>query len=181
MHREDKKGALVKPIAGILTAHKELLGTTLDEMSKYFGGTDLIANWYEFKHSAYYNDEMGAPLFRTFVSFDKLIPPWNTGDFKVWTKEIEAKFAKDGKRSVNIDAGYIDENKVVLVSGKGGGHKIAIGEDVYADMLLWYNKQWVAFPWAFPDFRDGSLFPTFMKMRRKFKEQKAASSASSEQ
>ena len=51
------------------------------------------------------------------------------------------------------------------------GNKIAIAPNVWADFLLWYNKGWVAHPWAFPDFRDGSYFETFNKMRKKFKAQ----------
>ncbi len=161
---------LVKPIAGILASHVERLDEILDALGKYFGRADIVGDWQPFTHTHYYEGEMGAGLSRCFVSFEMLRPSHEARDYKGWGTEIEERFMMDGKRGVNIDPGYLDANKVVLISGKHGGHKIALAEGVFADMLLWYNKGWQAHPWAFPDFRDGGLFPIFLKMRRAYKE-----------
>lgn len=160
-----------KPIVGILTSKVELLDEIIKELSEYFGAADIIGEWIPFDHTNYYEDEMGKNLKRSFVSFERLIQPFCANNFKPHTAKIEDKFRKNGKRTINLDAGYLDANKVVLMTGKHGGHKIAISSCVWADMLLWYNKGWVAFPWAFPDFRDGKLFPLFTKMRTHFKKQ----------
>lgn len=162
---------LVKPMAGILTGRTDLLDRVLGELLPRFGKAEIIGDWQAFDHTDYYADEMGDNLFRCFVSFAKLVSPHISAEFKAWTKEIEDRFGSDGRRLVNIDPGYLDANKVVLITGKHGGHKIALAPDVWADFLLWYNKGWVALPWAFPDFRDGSFFPLFAKMRRRFKQQ----------
>lgn len=162
---------LAKPIVGILLSRAELMDDVMRALEKKFGPHDVLGEWLDFIHTTYYEDEMGAGLKRAFVSFEKLVEPYNAGKFKEWIKKIEKKFSINGKRQVNLDPGYLDANKVVLITGKHGGHKIALKNGIWADMLLWYNKEWVALPWAFPDFRDGKLFPTFMKMRRRFKEQ----------
>lgn len=160
---------LMKPIVGILTSRTDELAEIVGALEKYFGKADIIGPWQHFDHTHYYEEEMGPHLSRCFVSFETLRPPEEAAEYKRIGSEVEASFMNEGKRSVNVDLGYLDANKVVLVSGKGGGHKIALAAGVYADMLLWYNKGWQAFPWAFPDFRDGSLFPIFVKMRRAFK------------
>jgi len=161
---------LVKPIAGILTRRTELLKDVVGLLEERFGPSDIIGEWIPFDHTSYYAEEMGEGLVRAFVSFERLVFP-DGASFKRWAKEVEDRFSDGGRREVNIDPGYLDANKVVLISGKHGGHKIPLAEGVWADMLLWYNKGWVALPWAFPDFRDGKLFPLFARMRRRFKEQ----------
>lgn len=168
-------GEVVTPIVGILTSNLKLLEEVLGYLANNFGAADIIGEWQRFDHTTYYENEMGEGLLRTFVSFEKLMPSHLAANFKAWTSSLENKYRQGEKRTVNIDAGFIDANKVVLMSGKGGGHKIAVAPGVWADMLLWYNKGWVPFPWAFPDFRDGRLFPLFLKMRRRFKELKTQS------
>lgn len=160
---------LVKPIAGILTSRRDLLEGVLELMEPSFGEHDILGDWRPFDHTHYYEEEMGPKLWRTFVSFAKLVPGEAAAGFKEFTREIERRFSAGGRRAVNIDAGYLDQSKLVLVSGKYGGHKVAIAPHAYADILLWYNKGWHPMPWAFPDFRDGQLFPLFDRMRRAFK------------
>lgn len=162
---------LVKPIAGVLMGDPSMMPEIKGAIEEKFGKIDIVGDWIPFDHTTYYADEMGDRLVRAFVSFEKLVEPSGAAAFKAISKEIEGRFMKGGLRSVNIDPGYLDANKVVLVTGKHGGHKIALSPGVWADMLLWYNKGWVALPWAFPDFRDGRLFPLFVKIRRRYKEQ----------
>ena len=162
---------LVKPIVGILTSRTEGLSDVLEKLMPFFGTADIVGDWQAFSHTRYYEEEMGPRLSRCFVSFDKLVHPDGAATFKAFTMEVEHGLSWGGRRTVNIDPGYIDANKVVLISVKGGGHKICLREGIYADMLLWYNKGWEAFPWAFPDFRDGGLFEIFARMRKRYKEQ----------
>ena len=165
------KDALVKAIVGILASRQELLPEVLSTLAPHFGRADVVGDWYPFSHSAYYEPEMGPHLARCFVAFEDLRPAEDAVNFKRWTMDAEDRFRTEGHRTVNIDPGYLDANKVVLISGKHGGHKIALAPGLFADLLLWYNKGWVALPWAFPDFRDGHLFPLFCRMRTVFKGQ----------
>lgn len=162
---------LVKPIAGILTGKPDLVDDVHRALADRFGEIDIVGEAIPFDHTSYYADEMGAGLARRFVSFEGLASPDDAARFKVWTREAEDLFREGGRRTVNIDPGYVDANKVVLLTGKHGGHRIALAQGIWADLLLWYNKGWVALPWAYPDFKDGRLFPLFTKMRDRFKEQ----------
>lgn len=160
-----------KPIVGILTSRVELRDEILQALGEYFGPADIVGEWQRFDHTGYYEGEMGPGLFRSFVSFERLVSPETAMQFKGWTAAIEDRYRRGTKRTVNLDPGALDANKVLLITGKHGGHRIALGPRVFADLLLWYNKGWTALPWAFPDFRDGRLFPLFTRMRARFKEQ----------
>lgn len=154
-----------KLIIAVLTSRTGLWGEILASFKGIIGAVDFMGPWHTFTHTSYYEPEMGPGLKRCIVSFDKLISPDKIPELKSFTKEIEDKFRMDGKRSVNLDPGYVDLHKVILASGKGGGHMILIGNGVYADVLLWYNKGWQPMPWAYPDFKDGTYFDELNKIR----------------
>lgn len=159
----------VKPLITVLTSHTELLDEIVSILTSRLGYADFIGPWHPFIHTHYYEPEMGGNLNRCIVSFEKLISADELPKLKSWTKKVEEKYRVDGKRSVNLDPGYVDLHKVVLGSGKGGGHMIMVGEGVYADMLLYYNKGWQPLPWAYPDFKDGTYFKELDEIRKNLK------------
>ncbi len=169
MQQNNESLACVKPIAAVLTADRELLDGVIADLEVHLGRCDFRGAWHSFSHSSYYEAEMGRGLWRCMVGFERLVPGWEASRFKEWTLAVEEKYSEGGKRSVNCDPGYVDNLKVTLVSGKPGGHKVSVAQGVWVDYLLWYNKGWQAFPWAFPDFRDGTYFDDFLKMRKLFK------------
>ncbi len=158
--------AICKPMAGILTSRAELLREVLGELSCNFGKADIVGAWQDFSFTDYYASEMGPRQRRCFVAFEKIFYQHEAVFFKEWAKNAECKFSLNGKRVVNIDPGYVDEKKLVLMSGKYSGHKIAIAENVFADVQLRYCKGWNPEPWTFPDLRDGSHFDEFTQMRK---------------
>jgi hypothetical protein len=169
MSQIEQANVLVKPIVAILSRDKGLVEEAIPLLESHFGRCDFRSPWHSFSHSSYYEAEMGSGLERCMLAFEKLCPEWEAAKFKEWTYAIEERFAEGGHRIINCDPGYVDQIKVVLMSGKSGRHKIAVAEDIWADLLLWYNKGWVPSPWAFPDFRDGTYFEDFLEIRRMFK------------
>jgi hypothetical protein len=162
--------SLAKPIVAVLTSDTSLLDDVIRVLEKHFGECDFRGAWHEFDHSSYYEAEMGSGLKRCMLAFERLVPASDAAAFKGWTSAIEERFGDGrGNRRVNLDAGYVDNLKVALISGKHGGHKVAIADGIWVDVLLSYNKGWTAFPWAFPDFRDGTYFDDFSAIRKAFK------------
>ncbi len=157
----------VKYFVAILTNQTELLTPALSALEKYFGKPDYNSNWFNFTFTNFYEPEMGKDLKRCIVSFEKLLSPALLPQAKKWTQEVEQIFKEtNGNRKVNIDAGYLDFTKVVLASGKHGGHKIALTDDCYADMILDFAKgDWHPFPWTFPDFAKGTYNRILLEMR----------------
>jgi len=167
------KQELAKPIVAVLTGDKELLSDVIALLEKHFGSCDYKGSWHSFTQSDYYEEEMGKDLKRCIISFENLKPAYTADEFKGWAEEVEKQFTSDEKRRVNIDPGYVDNLKTVLVSGKCGGHKICSSPGVFVDYILWYNKGWQPFPWSFPDFKDGTYDEDLVNIRRIFKEQAA--------
>jgi len=161
----------VRPLVAVLTSHTELLDEIVSILTAHLGHADFIGPWHPFIHTHYYEPEMGGGLKRCIVSFEKVVSAGKLPEIKARTREIEDKYRVDGKRTVNLDPGYVDLHKVVLGSGKGGGHMIFVGQGVSVDMLLWFNKGWQPLPWAYPDFKDGTYFKELEDIRSKLKDQ----------
>ena len=133
-----------------------------------FGPLEDFSEAYPFNQTDYYTPEMGPDLFRTFFVLKKLSRDHELARFKEGAVQMEkAFFSISGKRSVNLDPGYLDAVKVVLASTKHGGHKIALTDRIYADIVLdYYKGAFRPFDWTFPDFRSGVYFPLLEKIRR---------------
>lgn len=150
----------------IMTNKCELLPHVLKKLEKYFSKPDLVSEWFPFIYTDFYEPEMGAGLKRCIVSFAKPLPPEILPKAKKWASKVEDKFRAGGKRVVNIDAGYIDHCKVVLASGKHGGHKMALTKECYADMIMDYQKgAFRPMQWCFPDFASGVYNGVLLKIR----------------
>jgi len=89
---------------------------------------------YDFTFTDYYDDEMGENLKKQFLSFEKLIMPDQLADIKNSTNEIETKYSIEGKRTVNLDPGYLEESKLILASTKNFSHRIylQVPQDIFA-------------------------------------------------
>jgi len=162
----------VKWFAALLHADEGLLEEAIVLLAETFGPIDFRSDPFPFTSTDYYRSEMGAPLFRRFVSFYPLASPERLADVKLRSTAIEDRLAVAGRRKVNIDTGYLDFDKVVLASAKYNGDKIYIGRGIWADLTLRYVKgEFVPYPWSFPDFKMGLYNPTLLRIRTLYKKQ----------
>lgn len=162
----------VKFFVGCLYRSREKLSLAVKELENCFGKVDLESEEFPFDVTDYYEKEIGKGIKRRFFSFSGLFNPVYLSDAKLITNEIEKKLAVNGRRSVNLDIGYIDFDKVVLASAKYCIHKIYIGHGIYADMTLHYEKgKYFPYPWAFMDFKSERYHRFFLKMREIYKRQ----------
>jgi hypothetical protein len=112
---------------------------------------------------------MGAPLFRRLFAFEKLIQQSTLAQIKVRTNQIEQHYGRDGKRSVNIDPGYLLQERFVLASGKNYSHRIYLSEGIYADLTLIYHQgRFQPLPWTYPDYADGPILGVLERIRHKY-------------
>jgi len=173
---ELKKPLPVKLIIGILAADTYCLQTAIDELKNEFGTLDLQSDVWQFTQTDYYRDELGAEPLRQFVTVDKLIDPGELAKIKRKTNRIEQKLANDLghalPRPINLDPGVIELSKLVLASTKNFSHRIYIGESIYAELTLTYNKgSWQSFEYTFPDYKQGRYFLFFNIVRNRLLEQ----------
>ena len=151
----------VKLFMGVIFAGGAIPESLEAELARLFGPIELRSAVFDFEVTDYYRNEMGEALKRVFYAFRNLIDPETIVDIKLDANRVEEAYALDGKRTVNIDPGYLDFYKLILVSGKFQGQKIYLGKGVYADPTLYYDKGWKPYEWGFPDFKGGTYHEFF--------------------
>ncbi|MBN2584721.1 MAG: DUF4416 family protein [Planctomycetes bacterium] len=155
---EIRKPEPVKLLVGMLSAWPGALAAAESELVERHGPVDLQSEMTAHEFTEYYRDEMGHPLLRYFVSFERLIDPADLAGIKRRTNDVERKFAASGEwsaaRPINLDPGYVTPAKLILASCKDFAHRIYLGEGVYAETTLSYrNGAWLCYDWTYPDFR----------------------------
>ena len=159
-----------KKVLALLTPEPVWEPTLCEHLENTFGSIDYRGPFFPFDDGGYYAPEMGSPLYRGMVSFRGLADSSELPRWKIAAQVLEATWSRDGKRTRNLDIGYLDPDKLVLASFKQGPRKIYMGEGVWADMVLGYsNGGFVPAPWTFPDFRSGRYNSSLGVIREKLK------------
>lgn len=106
-----------------------------------FGELLSESNTFPWEHSEHYRDELGWPIIRQFLAFNKSIDPLEIREIKLLTNKLEESFSTGKGRAVNLDPGYVTPAKVVLATTKNFVHRIYIGKGIYAEVTLFYNSK----------------------------------------
>lgn len=173
---EPKEPKPVKLAVGVLAANGNCLQAAVEEIRSEFGKIDLLSDIWLFTQTDYYEDETGPDILRQFVSVEKLIDPGELAQIKHQTNQLEKTIAgKSGlslARPVNLDPGYIEPSKLVLASTKNYSHRIYIGQKIYAEVTLVFDKGcWRPLPYTYPDYRQQCYLDFFEKVRARLLEQ----------
>jgi len=140
-----------------------------NELIKNFGKLYTKSKIYPFKHTTYYDNEMGDQLQKYYCSFKNLIDPTIIADIKLFTNEIEDKLSVNGTRTVNIDPGYIEKPKLVLATTKNFSHRIYLRNGIYGDVeLYWRHGGFKSFSWTYPDYKSENALLFFTKLRNDY-------------
>ena len=162
----------VKLICAVMRAPSADLESIGSALISRFGAIDLRSDKFDFTFTDYYREEMGLGLTKQFYSFENLITPDKLSEIKNETVAIEAEHTIDGKRTVNLDPGYLEESKLVLASTKNFSHRIYLGRNIWGEITLRYVKgDFVGHPWTYPDYMTPIAFEFFKKAREKYREQ----------
>jgi hypothetical protein len=160
-----------KLIIGLFMKEKSLFEPLAKELADKFGSVDMVSSWFPFDYTAYYEPEMGAPLFRRLLVFKRFIEQTDLSSIKNTTNALEMKFSENGERTVNIDPGYMLPERFVLATGKNYTHRIYIGRGIYADLTLIYQKGgFQKLPWTYPDYADKKMLAYLERVRSKYLE-----------
>jgi len=156
----------VKLISSMFTVDLELLEVARDRLSKVFGPTDYESDLLPFDHTSYYAAEFGEGLMRQIVAFAELIDPERLAEIKRLTNDLETSWAREGKRRINLDPGYVSLAKLVLATTKNHGHRIYLGQGIYAEVTLCYrNKTFRPWEWTYPDYASPPYIAIFDQIR----------------
>jgi hypothetical protein len=166
----------VKLIMGLLGADHACLKAAVDRIQSLLGDIDLSSDIWPFDQTDYYRRQTGDSIQRQFISMQALLDPGRLAAIKHQTNQVErdlaASLAGPLPRPVNIDPGYIEPSKLVLATTKNYSHRLYIGDRMYAEVTLIFDKgQWDSLPYTYPDYRQAHYHQFFNKVRARLLEQ----------
>ena len=161
----------VKLFIGMLSQDISLFDELKGRLMKIYGPLDMESPVWQWEHTDYYLKEMGTGLKRQFIFFQKLINIGSISEVKLRTVELEKQYFNDNKgRRINLDPGYLDSARVILVSTKDFSHRIYIGNGIYGEVTLIYSgNNYQILPYTYPDFKTKKCFNIFKKARELYK------------
>jgi len=143
-------------IIAIMYSNKEIYNKVKLLLIEKFNKITRESDSYNFdQFTSYYEKEMGKNLVKRFLIFDYNLEKKDLIRIKKQTTELEKEFSKDGKRTINLDPGYLNGKELVLASfKKGTNYKEELGEGVYAHKVLEFKEGKAIIFWhTFPDYR----------------------------
>jgi hypothetical protein len=162
----------VKLVSSLFSHQEGLLGRVARELQDSLGPSDWTSPLLYFDRTRYYEREMGWPLYRRFVSFERLIKPEEIVQVKLLCNQTERKYSVAGKRGINIDPGYISLERLILTTGKNYTHRIYLSKGIYADLTLVFRKgSFVSLQWTYRDYADPMVIAYFNGIRERYKTQ----------
>ena len=169
---KNKPFAKVKFFCGLLASQTEALEKAMVLLGGRFAPVDSQSVLIPFSLTDYYQAEMGTPLFRQFISFQGLLAPDTLPGMKIFTNTLENKMAVAGKRTVNIDPGYLSDANVVIATCKNHYHRVPLARGIYAHLeYVLKNKQIHFLPWTYPDFQSEDYLVFFRRLFVLFKQE----------
>ncbi len=161
-----------KLFMSLIALEDATVGRGLEDLGSIFGKTDYMSEKFPFDFTDYYTREMGKPLFRHFITFERLISIPSLPDIKTTTNRLEDRYASlNGNRPLNIDPGYICLEHVILATTKGYTHRPYLRDGIYADLTLIYrNKSFQSLEWTYPDYRQEGVIKLFNEFRKSYLE-----------
>lgn len=158
-----------KLVIGIFLKDKRLVTALAQALADLFGEVDTVSPWLDFDYTTYYTREMGSPLYRRMFSFKRLIAQQDLAEIKLQTNRIERSYEQQGRRRVNIDPGYLLNERFVLATGKNFTHRIYLKDGIYADLTLIYQKgDFQTLPWTYPDYAAKDLTCYLKQVRLRY-------------
>jgi uncharacterized protein DUF4416 len=165
----------VKLIVGLIAGNNSVFRIAEQLLVERYGAADTRSALFAFELTDYYQAEMGAPLKRMFLSFERLVDPDRLSDFKLDSNLMEEWISRELRspsRVINIDPGILRASSLVMATVKDFSHRIPLREGIYAHLELLFGREDVRLlPWTYPDFRSPDYHEYLLSVRRRFLDQ----------
>ena len=162
----------VKPVVAVFAADRTRIAAAAARLAERFGPIEYIGPELVFDQTDYYAPEMGGPLVKRLLAVEGLMDPADLVELKVFCAGVEAELSVAGRRTVNLDPGYVGLSQLVLATGKSAAHRLYLGRGVYGEATLAYEQGgFKTLPWTYPDFADARTMAAVADVRRRYVEQ----------
>ncbi|MCA9106633.1 MAG: DUF4416 family protein [Pirellulaceae bacterium] len=166
----------VKRIAAVFAYDRSALDWLERRCASEWGAIELRSDAWPVAETGYYHRSMGPGvlkqlwLFESLVEMDVLVGDKLRGG--EWERELAEQRSGAPPRPINIDSGYLSEAKLVLATTKDREHRLYIGQGIFAEVTLHYQKRvWTPWPWTYPDYRRPEVFEFLSQARSKLRRQ----------
>lgn len=161
-----------KLIIGLIYHSSIIKDKALVSLKKKFGAIDFLSPEIDFNYTDYYYAELGRPLRRFFMSFEKLVQEDALAKVKLYTNTLEERYSQRGKRHINIDPGLLNLGKLIMATTKDYNHRIYIGKGIYAEVTLYFrNNSFIPWQWTYPDYQSREYSAIFNTIRSLYAKQ----------
>jgi hypothetical protein len=158
----------IKIFCGLI-GREESFARATKLLTGQLGDIDCESPILPFEFTDYYADEMGEGLLRKWIAFRNLRERGFLARAKHLGIHTERDLAQGGKRTINIDPGYVDDAQVVLATAKNFSHRIYIGMGYYAEVTLIYKgKDFRPVEWTYPDYKSPGGLEFFREVRKAY-------------
>lgn len=154
-----------KLIIGLIYKSDAVKDNVVVILQRKLGRIDSYSPILNFNYTDYYYSEMGKPLKRAFVSFEKLLGEEKLADIKLYTNRLETKFCIRGRRRINIDPGMLNLAKLILATTKDYSHRVYLNRGIFAEVTLFYRNGFRPWLWTYPDYRSEEYIKIFNSIR----------------
>jgi hypothetical protein len=163
----------LKPVRYFVSIIYQALGDILgveDMLVSHLGPIVSKTDSKPFSQTTYYEKEMGNKLLRRFILFKPLRGREELPAVKLMTNDLEAATSADGRRTFNVDPGYLSLEQVILATTKGYSHRIYLDKGIFGDLTLIYiNGTYGSLPWTYPDYGGTELISMLNCWRENYK------------
>lgn len=154
----------------VLFSLRDKLSSALTLLEERFGSILFVSPELAWDHSNYYEKELGKPIIRQFIFFQDFFDPLTLPEAKLETNAIETIYKENGKRSINLDPGYVMLSRVVLASAKDYSHRLYLGKGIYGEIALYYkDNRYNPLPYTYHDYKDPVCLDIFETARERLK------------
>jgi hypothetical protein len=154
----------------VLYREKAPVQEAVSFLKERFGETLLSTDPMPFTYTSYYRGEMGSPLFRVVLAFEKLVPRDSMPETKLFTNALEQTLARDGKRVINLDPGILSLENICLATTKPYSHRIYLSQGIWAEITLMFKgNSYQKLNWTYPDYASAGMIGIFNDMREKYR------------
>jgi hypothetical protein len=116
---------------------------------------------------------MGPHIDRQYLSLVELIDPAQSVRLKLLSNSLEDRWRTSRGRAVNLDPGYVDLDKLVLLSTKNASHRVYVGQGIFAEATLhWVRGSFLPWPYTYPDYAGSEAIGFFNRVRGRYRLQR---------
>ncbi len=162
----------------MFSSDKCLFDLYKEVLIKKIGEVDTESNAQPFDFTDYYEKEFGKNLMQKLFSFSNLVRQDELAEIKIITNSIENNFKNENiknnithhRRKINLDPGYITQDKFILASTKDGPSRIYLNQGIYAEITLRFiNKSFVTCEYTYPNYKTNEYINYLNSVRKKYK------------